>query len=186
MQRIGIMGGTFNPVHKGHIAIAEAALKQYLLDKVIFVPVRPSASQDDTSTSRTRKTGSNGEDGDKGQEELQAVARRDRQARLFLRRRHLQQAEKRVQGQRPPLLHNGNGFDQRDTVMEKTARALQDLPVHRGHASRRQDKDAEAAAQVPAAEAARGTDTHNRDQIQRLRHEDQGCDQKRQDPRKAA
>jgi len=38
MQRIGIMGGTFNPVHKGHIAIAEAAKKNYLLDKVIFVP----------------------------------------------------------------------------------------------------------------------------------------------------
>jgi nicotinate-nucleotide adenylyltransferase len=38
MQRIGIMGGTFNPVHKGHVAIAEAAQKNYLLDKVIFVP----------------------------------------------------------------------------------------------------------------------------------------------------
>ena len=32
------MGGTFNPPHKGHIAIAEAALKNYLLDRVIFVP----------------------------------------------------------------------------------------------------------------------------------------------------
>lgn len=38
VQRIGIMGGTFNPPHKGHIAIAEAAKKYYLLDKVIFVP----------------------------------------------------------------------------------------------------------------------------------------------------
>lgn len=38
MQRLGIMGGTFNPVHKGHIAIAEAAFKNYLLDKIIFVP----------------------------------------------------------------------------------------------------------------------------------------------------
>ncbi len=32
------MGGTFNPVHKGHIAIAKAAKKQYRLGKVIFVP----------------------------------------------------------------------------------------------------------------------------------------------------
>ena len=38
MQRIGIMGGTFNPVHKGHIAIAEAAKKNFFLDKIIFVP----------------------------------------------------------------------------------------------------------------------------------------------------
>ena len=32
------MGGTFNPVHKGHIGIAEAAQLNYLLDQVIFVP----------------------------------------------------------------------------------------------------------------------------------------------------
>jgi nicotinate-nucleotide adenylyltransferase len=32
------MGGTFNPVHKGHIAIAKAAKKNYRLSKVIFVP----------------------------------------------------------------------------------------------------------------------------------------------------
>ena len=38
MQRIGIMGGTFNPIHKGHIAIAEAAKKSYKLDRIIFVP----------------------------------------------------------------------------------------------------------------------------------------------------
>jgi nicotinate-nucleotide adenylyltransferase len=38
MQRIGIMGGTFNPVHKGHIAIAEAARKRFRLNRVIFVP----------------------------------------------------------------------------------------------------------------------------------------------------
>ena len=38
MQRIGIMGGTFNPIHKGHIAIAEAAKKTYKLNRIIFVP----------------------------------------------------------------------------------------------------------------------------------------------------
>jgi len=38
MQRIGIMGGTFNPIHKGHMAIVRAAKKQFRLNKVIFVP----------------------------------------------------------------------------------------------------------------------------------------------------
>lgn len=38
MQRIGIMGGTFNPIHKGHLAIVRAAKKQFRLNKVIFVP----------------------------------------------------------------------------------------------------------------------------------------------------
>lgn len=38
MKRIGILGGTFNPVHIGHLAIAQTALEKCRLDKVIFVP----------------------------------------------------------------------------------------------------------------------------------------------------
>ena len=38
MSRIGIMGGTFNPIHKGHIQIAQGAYEQYHLDAVWFMP----------------------------------------------------------------------------------------------------------------------------------------------------
>lgn len=40
MKRIGIMGGTFNPIHNGHIEIAKAAYKQFSLDKVFFLPAK--------------------------------------------------------------------------------------------------------------------------------------------------
>ena len=38
MERLGIMGGTFDPIHLAHIYIAEEAKKQLNLDKVVFMP----------------------------------------------------------------------------------------------------------------------------------------------------
>ena len=38
MKRIGIFGGTFNPIHSGHIGVALKAAADYGLDKVLVVP----------------------------------------------------------------------------------------------------------------------------------------------------
>ena len=38
MSRIGIFGGTFDPVHRGHLAVARAALRRLKLDQLYFVP----------------------------------------------------------------------------------------------------------------------------------------------------
>lgn len=32
------MGGTFNPIHNGHLALAAKALEQFMLDEVLFMP----------------------------------------------------------------------------------------------------------------------------------------------------
>lgn len=38
VQRIGVMGGTFDPIHLGHLMIAEAVWNEYRLDKILFIP----------------------------------------------------------------------------------------------------------------------------------------------------
>jgi nicotinate-nucleotide adenylyltransferase len=37
-RKIGIFGGTFDPVHKGHLAVARGVLNRYRLDEIFFIP----------------------------------------------------------------------------------------------------------------------------------------------------
>ncbi|MBQ9942418.1 MAG: nicotinate-nucleotide adenylyltransferase [Christensenellaceae bacterium] len=38
-EKIGILGGTFNPPHVGHLFLADEAYRQFSLDKVLLLPV---------------------------------------------------------------------------------------------------------------------------------------------------
>lgn len=40
MQKIGTLGGTFDPIHRGHLLIAETARTQLQLDQILWVPGR--------------------------------------------------------------------------------------------------------------------------------------------------
>ena len=41
-MRIGILGGTFDPVHLGHLQLARRALRKFRLDRIYFVPAKQS------------------------------------------------------------------------------------------------------------------------------------------------
>lgn len=50
--RLGIMGGTFDPIHNGHLVTAEQAFDDLELDLVVFMPAgRPAFKQDKQVTS---------------------------------------------------------------------------------------------------------------------------------------
>ena len=42
MQRIGLFGGSFNPVHVGHLLVAQAAREELQLDRIFFTPAAMS------------------------------------------------------------------------------------------------------------------------------------------------
>lgn len=38
VSRIGLLGGTFDPVHNAHLQLAEASLRECVLDRILFIP----------------------------------------------------------------------------------------------------------------------------------------------------
>ena len=54
MQKMGVLGGTFDPIHEGHIALAKEALRHGGLDGVIFLPMAHPAHREANASADDR------------------------------------------------------------------------------------------------------------------------------------
>ncbi len=45
-RKVGILGGTFNPIHMGHLILAEHAYSEFDLDEILFIPTGISYFKD--------------------------------------------------------------------------------------------------------------------------------------------
>jgi len=49
MLRVGLFGGTFNPIHLGHLHVAEEARVRLGLDRIVFIPNQVAPHRPDLS-----------------------------------------------------------------------------------------------------------------------------------------
>src|SRR5262245_18408664 len=50
-QRLGVMGGTFDPIHHGHLVAAREVAQLFSLDEVVFLPTGQPWQKDDRKVS---------------------------------------------------------------------------------------------------------------------------------------
>ncbi|MBQ6975053.1 MAG: nicotinate-nucleotide adenylyltransferase [Selenomonadaceae bacterium] len=56
LPKVGVMGGTFDPIHLGHLATAESVREIFQLDKILFIPAaRPPHKVDNNVTAEVHR-----------------------------------------------------------------------------------------------------------------------------------
>ena len=54
-KKIGILGGTFDPAHKGHLSISKEAKKRYDIDKIIWAVTKKNPFKEKSSLSLDKR-----------------------------------------------------------------------------------------------------------------------------------
>lgn len=52
-KKIGVLGGSFDPIHKGHLKIAQSAYEDFSLDEVWFIPAGHSPNKEEDKMTST-------------------------------------------------------------------------------------------------------------------------------------
>lgn len=65
MKKIGILGGTFNPIHHGHLILGQAAKEEFGLDEILVMPTKNPAYKRSVAVS-VRKQSRYDQAGDQG------------------------------------------------------------------------------------------------------------------------
>ena len=78
MSRLGVFGGTFDPIHIGHLLLAESAREQLTLDRVLFVPTGEPWRKAGRNHQPRRRPARDGEARDSRQPRFRGLTDRDR------------------------------------------------------------------------------------------------------------
>ena len=143
-MRLGIMGGTFDPIHHGHLFVAEEARARFRLDKVLFVPngqpphkkgyvITPAHHRYNMVRLATRPNGA-----------FECSDLETQRGGMSYTVDTLAQLRVRGTGRRT-VLHHGRGCGRRYSELEASRRSDPVGHLYRGHAPRLRSEQPEVA-----------------------------------------
>ena len=57
MIKIGVFGGSFDPIHRSHVRVIEESIRQLKLDKILVMPTANNPWKDSTGATKQQRLG---------------------------------------------------------------------------------------------------------------------------------